>query len=197
MVADALSRKTKSTGSLEFIPAMERPLAMDVQALAYRLMRLVIFELSRVLACVVSQSSLFERIKGRVCVPNVDGLRELIFRRLIVHGILFIQVKYEHQKLGQSMQKSYADRKARDMAFMVGENVLLRALPMKGVMRFGKIGKLSPLYIGPFEVLERVDEVGYRLSLPPRFSGVHLMFHVSMLWKYYEDQSHVLDFSSI
>ncbi|XP_070054164.1 uncharacterized protein [Nicotiana tomentosiformis] len=96
----------------------------------------------------------------------------------------------------QSRQNSYADRKARDVSFMVGERILLRVSPMKGAMRFGKKDKLSPRYIGPFKVLERVGEVDYKLTLPPSLSGIHLVFHVSMVWKYYEDTSHVLDFSS-
>ena len=68
---------------------------------------------------------------------------------------------------------------------------------MKGVMRFGKKGKLSPRFIGPFEILDRVGEVAYRLALPPSLSAVHPVFHVSMLRKYHGDPSHVLDFSTV
>ncbi|XP_070033052.1 uncharacterized protein [Nicotiana tomentosiformis] len=64
-------------------------------------------------------------------------------------------------------------------------------------MRFGKKGKLRPRFIGPFEVLRRVGEVDYELSLPPSLAGVQPVFHVSMLRKYHGDPSHVLDFSSI
>ena len=88
------------------------------------------------------------------------------------------------------------DRKVRDVAFMVGERVLLRVSPMKGVMRFEKKVKGSPMYIGPFEILEMAGEVAYRLALPPSLSAVHLVFHISMLRKYHNDPSHVLDFSS-
>ena len=63
---------------------------------------------------------------------------------------------------------------------------------MKGVMRFGKKGKLSPRYVGPFEILERVGAVAYRLALPPEFPNVHPVFHVSMLRKYLPDPSHVI-----
>ena len=80
---------------------------------------------------------------------------------------------------------------------MVGERVLLRVSPMNGVMRFGKKGKLSPRFIGPFEILDRVGEVAYRLALPPSLSVVHPVFHVSMLRKYRGDPSHVLDFSTV
>ena len=92
-------------------------------------------------------------------------------------------MKFIQEKLSavQSRQKEYADRKVRDLEFMEGEQVLLKVSPMKGVMRFGKRGKLSPRYISPFEVLKRVGEVAYELALPPGLSGLHLVFHVSML----------------
>ncbi|XP_070048676.1 uncharacterized protein, partial [Nicotiana tomentosiformis] len=80
---------------------------------------------------------------------------------------------------------------------MVGERVLLQVLPIKGVMRFGKKGKLRPRFIGPFEVLRRVGEVSYEITLPPSLVGVHPVFHVSMLRKYHGDPAHVLDFSSV
>ena len=66
-------------------------------------------------------------------------------------------------------------------------------IPKRGVVRFGKRGKLSPRFIGPFEILERIDTVVYRLSLPPSMSGVHEVFHVSMLRKYTPDPAHVVD----
>ncbi|KAL5568676.1 hypothetical protein UlMin_025251 [Ulmus minor] len=64
---------------------------------------------------------------------------------------------------------------------------------MKGVMRFGKKGKLSPRYIGPFEILERIGKVTYKLALPSELSTVHNVFHVLMLRKYISDPSHVLE----
>ena len=76
--------------------------------------------------------------------------------------------------------------------FMEGDHVCLRVSPIKGVMRFGKKGKLSPRFIGPFEILSRVGEVAYKLALPPSLSAVHPVFHVSMLRKYILDESHVL-----
>ena len=64
---------------------------------------------------------------------------------------------------------------------------------MKGVVRFGKKGKLAPRFVGPFEVLERVGDVAYRIALPPSMAGVHNVFHVSMLRRYIRDESHVID----
>ena len=66
---------------------------------------------------------------------------------------------------------------------------------MKGVVRFGKRGKLSPRYIGPFEILSRVGDCVYQLALTPALSTVHNVFHVSMLRKYVPDASHILDFT--
>ena len=84
-----------------------------------------------------------------------------------------------------------------DVEFQVGDYVFLKMSPMKGVMRFGKKKKLVPRYIGPFEILERIDMVAYRLALPPNMSQVHPMFHVSMLRKYISDPSHVLQPQSV
>ena len=70
-------------------------------------------------------------------------------------------------------------------------------MPKRGVVRFGKQGKLSPRFIGPFEILERVDTVAYRLALPPNMSGVHEVFHVSMVRRYTPDPAHVVDWGEI
>ena len=69
--------------------------------------------------------------------------------------------------------------------------------PKRGVVRFGKRGKLSPRFIWPFEILERIDTVAYRLALPPSMSGVHEVFHVSMLRRYTPDPAHVVDWGEI
>ena len=100
----------------------------------------------------------------------------------------------ERMKVAQSRQKSYADIRKKPLEFAVGEKVFLKVGPMKGVMRFGKKGKLSPRFIGPFEILERVGDVAYRLALPPSISGVHNVFHVSMLRKYIANPTHVLSY---
>ena len=93
----------------------------------------------------------------------------------------------------QSRQKSYAYVRRRPLEFEVGDHVFLKVMPNRGVDRFGKRGKLSPRFIGPFEILERVGTVAYRLALPPTMSGVHEVFHVSMLRKYTPDLAHEVD----
>ena len=93
----------------------------------------------------------------------------------------------------QSWQKSYADARRRPLEFEVGDHVFLKVMPKRGVVRFGKRGKLSPRFTGPFEILERMCTVAYQLELPPSISGVHEVFHVSMLRKYTPDPAHVVD----
>ena len=97
----------------------------------------------------------------------------------------------------QSWQKSYAYVRRRPLEFEVGDHFFLKVMPKREVVRFGKRGKLSPRFIGPFEILERVGTVAYRVALPPSMSGVHEVFHVSMLQKYTPDPAHVVDWGLI
>ncbi|XP_035816160.1 uncharacterized protein [Zea mays] len=97
----------------------------------------------------------------------------------------------------QSRQKSYADVRRRDLEFAVGDQVLLRVSPIKGVVRFGVSGKLSPRYIGPFTILARVGSLAYRLQLPDSMAGVHPVFHVSMLRKFLRDPDHQIKMEPI
>ncbi|GJV93219.1 hypothetical protein Tco_1541032 [Tanacetum coccineum] len=85
-------------------------------------------------------------------------------------------------------QKSYADLKRKPMEFQVEDKVMLKVSPWKGVVRFGKRGKLNPRYVGPFKVLEKVGEVAYKLELPEELSRVHNTFHVSNLKKCHADE---------
>jgi len=96
----------------------------------------------------------------------------------------------EHMLAAQSRQKSYADVRRRDLEFGEGDEVLLRVSPTKGVVRFGTKRKLSPRFIGPFKIKERVGKLAYRLELPESMRGVHDVFHVSMLRKYLRGPEH-------
>ena len=93
----------------------------------------------------------------------------------------------------QSRQKSNADVRRQSLEFEVGNHIFLKVMPKRGVVRFGKRGKLSPRFIGPFEILEGIGTVVYWLALPPSMSGVHEVFHVSMLRKYTPYPTHVVD----
>ncbi|KAI5338654.1 hypothetical protein L3X38_017925 [Prunus dulcis] len=106
--------------------------------------------------------------------------------------LLFVGIR-EKLKIAQDRQKSYADNRSKDLEFAVGDWVFLKLSPWKGVIRFGKRGKLSPRYIGPYEITERIGPVTYILALPTELSRIHDVFHVSMLRKYMPDPSHVLE----
>ena len=85
----------------------------------------------------------------------------------------------------------------RPLEFEVGDHVFLKVMPKRGVVRFSKRGKLSPRFIGSFEILERIDTVKYWLALLPSMTGVHEVFHVSMLRKHTPDPAHVVDWGQV
>ena len=96
-------------------------------------------------------------------------------------------------KAAQDRQKNYADKRRKDLEFEVDDRVFSKLSPWKGVVRFGKRGKLSPRYIGPLEIVERIGPVTYRLDFLEELSRVHNVFHISMLRKYISDPSHVIE----
>jgi hypothetical protein len=89
----------------------------------------------------------------------------------------------QNLKVAQSRQKSYADKRRRDLSFKIGDFVYLNVSPMRGTRRFKVKGKLAPRYVGPFKIISRKREVAYQLELPPQLSDVHDVFHVSQLEK--------------
>ncbi|KAK6127291.1 hypothetical protein DH2020_038954 [Rehmannia glutinosa] len=92
----------------------------------------------------------------------------------------------------KSRQKSYADKRRKDLEFEVGDEVFLRLLPRKGLINPKKGGKLSPRYIGPYKILQRIGKLAYRLELPAQYAGMHDVFHVSRLKKYQPDPEHII-----
>lgn len=103
-----------------------------------------------------------------------------------------IRVIRDRLRVGQDRQTKYANPKRRDVSFQVGDKVLLRVSPVRGVVRFGKRNKLGPRYIGPYKVLEVVGNVAYKLALPPDMSHTNNVFDVSMIKKCTLDSSQVL-----
>lgn len=129
----------------------------------------------------------FEALYGRKCRSPVCwsevGDTQLTGPELIRETTeMIVQIK-NRLLTARSRQKSYADVRRKPMEFEVGDRVMLKVSPWKGVIRFGKRGKLNPRYIGPFKILSRVGPVAYKLELPPELHGVHNTFHVSNLKK--------------
>ena len=143
----------------------------------------------------------YEALYGRKCRSptcwDEVGERKLTGPELVQVTADKVQQIRKWLLTAQSRQKSYADNRRRDLEFQVGDHVFLKISPTKGVMRFGIKGKLSPRYVGPFEILDKVGQVAYRLALPPVLSGVHNVFHISMLRKYMADSSHVIEYKQL
>ncbi|GJT05020.1 putative reverse transcriptase domain-containing protein [Tanacetum coccineum] len=134
----------------------------------------------------------FEALYGRKCRSPVCwtevGEAQILGPELIQETTeKIIQIK-QRMQAARDRQKSYADLKRKPMEFQVGDKVMLKVSPWKGVVRFGKRGKLNPRYVGPFKVLEKVGEVAYKLELPEELSRVHNTFHVSNLKKCHADE---------
>ncbi|GKA03351.1 hypothetical protein Tco_0676132 [Tanacetum coccineum] len=100
-------------------------------------------------------------------------------------------------QVARDRQKSYADKRRRPLEFGVGDKVMLKVAPWKGVIRFGKCGKLNPRYIGPFWIIERIGPVAYRLDLPRELSKVHNVFHICNLKKCLFDDALVIPLEEI
>ena len=100
-------------------------------------------------------------------------------------------------RIAKSRQKSYADVRRRSLEFETRGLVFLKVAPVKDVLRFGRTGKLSPKFIVPFQILERVGPVAYKLALPLANLEVHDAFYVSMLRKYITNPIHVIDYEQL
>ncbi|GJY05799.1 putative reverse transcriptase domain-containing protein [Tanacetum coccineum] len=135
----------------------------------------------------------FEALYGRKCRSPVlwaeIGESSLIGPELVQETTDKVVLIKEKLKAARDRQKSYADNRRKPLEFEVGDRVMLKVSPWKGVIRFGEKGKLAPRYVGPFEILERIGPVAYRLRLPEELSGVHDTFHVSNLKKCLADAS--------
>ncbi|KAI3518312.1 hypothetical protein L1887_06894 [Cichorium endivia] len=135
----------------------------------------------------------YEMLYGRKCrTPfcwGEVGQRVLGSTEIVQKTTEYIQRIRERLQVAQSRQKSYADKRRSNLEFQVGDYVLLKVSPWKGVIRFRKRGKLCPRYIGPYKIIARVGKVAYRLELPEELSQIHSTFHVSQLRKCLADET--------
>ncbi|KAD4385762.1 hypothetical protein E3N88_25931 [Mikania micrantha] len=134
----------------------------------------------------------FEALYGRKCRSSICwtevGESQITGPKIIQETTDKIRRIRDNLLAARSRQKSYADKRRKPLEFEVGDMVLLKVMPWKGVVLFGKRGKLSPHYVGPFKILERIGKVAYKLELPPELSNVHPTFHMSNLRKCLADQ---------
>jgi hypothetical protein len=130
----------------------------------------------------------FEALYGRQCRTPLNwiepGEKAIFGPDIVVEAEAMVRRIQENLKVAKLRQESYANKRRRPLQFEAGDHVYLKVSSMKGVKRFRVTGKLSPRYIGPFQILEKCGNVAYKLELPPSLSGVHDIFHVSQLKKY-------------
>ena len=138
----------------------------------------------------------FEALYGRRCKTPLSwhesGERIVLGPEVVRETTEKVQLIRDKMKAAQSRQKSYYDKRRKDLEFQAGDHVFLRVSPMTGVGRALKSKKLNSKFIGPYQISERVGNVAYRVALPPNLSNLHDVFHVSQLRKYIPDPSHVI-----
>nr|KYP35245.1 Retrovirus-related Pol polyprotein from transposon 17.6 [Cajanus cajan] len=143
----------------------------------------------------------FEALYGRRCRTPLcwyqDGESVVVGPELIRQTIEKVKMIQEKMKTAQSRQKSYADKRRKPLEFAEGEHVFLKVTPTSSVGRALKVRKLTPRFVGPYEIIQRVGPIAYRLALPPSLSNLHDVFHVSQLRKYAYDPSHVVELDDV
>ena len=125
------------------------------------------------------------------------GKHKLLGSELVQQTKETIELIRKRLTASQDHQRKYADLHRKKIGFEIGEHVLLKVSPWKGITRFGQKGKLHPRYVRPLEILKKVGKVAYELALPPYISSVHNIFHVSMLKKYYPNSKCVIEYEPI
>ncbi|KAI3746207.1 hypothetical protein L6452_08631 [Arctium lappa] len=147
------------------------------------------------------RASLFEALYGRKCKTPVcwleAGEKQFTGPEIVQETADKVKSIRERLKATQDRQKSYADKKRRPVEFQVGDRVMLKVSPWKGLIRFGNRRKLSPRFLGTFTILERIGIQAYKLDLPPEMDEIHLTFHVCYLRKCLAEEESVIPLSEI
>ncbi|XP_074346838.1 uncharacterized protein LOC141685643 [Apium graveolens] len=130
----------------------------------------------------------YEALYGRRCRSPIYwdevGERKVIGPKLIHQKKETVDLIQNRLIAVQDRQRKYTDPRRKDVECEIGETILLKVSPWKRIARFGKRGKLSPRFVGPFEILGKVGKVSYELALPPQMQHIHNIFHVSWLKKF-------------
>ncbi|RZB76106.1 Transposon Ty3-G Gag-Pol polyprotein [Glycine soja] len=138
----------------------------------------------------------FEALYGRKCKTPIcwydDGEAVLLGPEMLQQINEQVKLIREKIKASQDRQKSYYDRRRKPLDFQEGEHVFLKVSPVTGVGRALKARKLTPKYLGPYQILKKIGPVAYQIALPPSLSNLHPVFHVSQLRRYNPDPSHIL-----
>jgi hypothetical protein len=139
----------------------------------------------------------YEALYGRKCQTPLcwyqDGESVILGPEIIQQTTEKVKQIREKMRTTQSRQKSYADKRRRPLEFEEGDHVFLRVASTTGVGRAIKSKKLTPKFIGPYQILRRIGHVAYQIALPPFLSNIHNVFHVSQLRKYVSDPSHIIE----
>jgi hypothetical protein len=139
----------------------------------------------------------YEALYGRKCQTPLcwyqNGENMIVGPEMIQQTTEKVRKIRERMKISQDRQKSYADKRRKPLEFEEGDHVFLRVTPTTGVGRAIKSRKLTPKFIGPYQIISRVGSVAYQIALPPLLSNLHDVFHVSQLRKYITDPSHIIE----
>ena len=137
-----------------------------------------------------------EKCRSPICWAEVgDG--PLLGPEIVFETTEKVKLIQQRLNTAQSRQKSYADVRSRDRAYEVGDHIFVKVTPMKGQTRFGVKGKLAPRYVGPYEIIEKINPVAYQVALPPDMEHMHNVFHISMLRDYLRDPFHVIELTRV
>ncbi|GAA0184374.1 hypothetical protein LIER_31662 [Lithospermum erythrorhizon] len=141
------------------------------------------------------EMSPFEALYGRICRTPIcwNGVeaKKINGSEVVEKSVERIKVIQQHLTTAQNRQKKYVDRRRNDLSFEVGDKVFLRISPWKYVLKFGKKEKLSPRYIGPYEIIAKVGLVAYHIALRPELLRIHYVFHETCIRKYIPDEPHI------
>ncbi|XP_027915651.1 uncharacterized protein LOC114175093 [Vigna unguiculata] len=139
----------------------------------------------------------YEALYGRRCRTPLcwqqDGESVVLGPKFLQQTTEKVRVIQDRMRATQSRQKSCADKRRRPLEFEASDHVFLRVTPTTGIGRALKLRKLTPRFIGPYQITRQIGPVAYEIALPPHLENLHNVFHVSQLRKYVADPTHVLE----